>query len=216
MKIPAPSRCLLLPPPTTRCCSGDLGPNPSRPATAPPLSEFAISASGEVDIDQLSGMPSKQSTMGERHALPAGMRNPVTSVIRSSLGLSAPKRCLPSSSRSRFGGASETSPSQELRRGPGESPEAIQPGLAEQGILTRTGPLYGRAYLTEQRTTPHGGARPSLCFTRYLLLAIRNRLVDKLVECCALLGGADGSHDWIPYDVAVLVDNVGGREREQV
>ena len=92
---PAPSRCLLLPPPTTRCCSGDLGPNPSRPATAPPLSEFAISASGEVDIDQLSGMPSKQSTMGERHALPAGMRNPVTSVIRSSLGLSAPKRRLP-------------------------------------------------------------------------------------------------------------------------
>ena len=102
------------------------------------------------------------------------------------------------------------------RRGPGESLEAIQPGLAERGIITRTGPLYGRAYLTEQRTTPHGGARSSPCFTRFLLLAIRNRLVDKLVECCALLGGADGSHDWIPYDVAVLVDNVGGREREQV
>ena len=78
---------------------------------APIGGEFAISASGEVDIDQLSGMPSKQSTMGEGHALPAGMRNPVTSVIRSSLGLSAPKRCLPSSSRSRFGGTSETSPS---------------------------------------------------------------------------------------------------------
>ena len=40
--------------------------------------------------------------------------------------------------------------------------------------------------------------------------------VDKLVECCALLGGADGAHDGLPYDVAVLVDNVGGREREQV
>ena len=37
----------------------------------------------------------------------------------------------------------------------------------------------------------------------FLLLAICNRLVDKLVECCALLGGADGSHDWIPYDVAI-------------
>lgn len=114
MKIPAPSRCLILPPPTARCCGGDLGPNPSRPATAPPLSEravgwppslshphapigdeFAILASGEVDIDQLSGMPSKQSAMGERHALPAGMRNSVTSVIHSSLGLSAPKRRLP-------------------------------------------------------------------------------------------------------------------------
>lgn len=114
MKIPAPSRCLILPPPTARCCGGDLGPNPSRPATAPPLSEravgwppslshphapiggeFAISASGEVDIDQLSGMPSRQPTMGERHTLPAGMRNSVTSVIRSSLGLSAPKRRLP-------------------------------------------------------------------------------------------------------------------------
>ena len=78
---------------------------------APIGGEFAISASGEVDINQLSGMPSRQPTMGERHALPTGMRNPVTSVIRSSLGLSAPKRCLPSSSRSRFGGASETSPS---------------------------------------------------------------------------------------------------------
>ena len=58
--------------------------------------------------------------------------------------------------------------------------------------------------------------RDPLFTCRISLLAIRNRLVDKLVECCALLGGADGSHDWIPYDVAVLVDNVGGREREQV
>ena len=101
-------------------------------------------------------------------------------------------------------------------RSPGESLEAIQPGLAERGVITRTEPLYDRAHLTEQRTTSHNDTRPSLCFTRFLLLAIRNRLVDKLVECCALLGGADGSHDWIPYDVAVLIDNVGGREREQV
>ena len=76
---------------------------------APIRDEFAISASGEVDIDQLSGMPSKQPTMGERHTLPAGMRNSVTSVIHSSLGPSAPERCLPSSSRSGFGGASEIS-----------------------------------------------------------------------------------------------------------
>ena len=32
-------------------------------------------------------------------------------------------------------------------RGPGESLEAIQPGLAERGKITRTGPLYGKAYL---------------------------------------------------------------------
>ena len=50
----------------------------------------------------------------------------------------------------------------------------------------------------------------------FLLLAIRNRLVDKLVECCALLGGADGSHDWIPYDVAILIDDIRCREREQI
>ena len=59
-------------------------------------------------------MPSRQSTMGERHALPAGMRNSVTSATHSPLGLSAWKRCLPRSSRSRFGGASEISPSYEL------------------------------------------------------------------------------------------------------
>ena len=59
----------------------------------------------------------------------------------------------------------------------------------------------------------------SLCHvtcTQPLLLALRNRLVDKLVERCALLGGADGTHDGLPYDVAVLVDNVGCREREQI
>ncbi len=32
--------------------------------------------------------------MGERHTLPAGMRNSVTSAIRSSLGLSAPEAML--------------------------------------------------------------------------------------------------------------------------
>ena len=52
--------------------------------------------------------------------------------------------------------------------------------------------------------------------TQPLLLALRNRLVDKLVERRALLGGADGAHDGLPYDVAVLVDNVGRREREQI
>ena len=101
-------------------------------------------------------------------------------------------------------------------RGPGESLEAIQPGLAERGIMTRTGPLYGRANLTEQRTTSHGGTRSSPCFTRFLLPALRNRLVDKLVERRALLGGVDGAHDGLPYDVAILVDNVGCREREQI
>ena len=40
-------------------------PSPSHPH-APSSDEFAISASGEVEIDQLSGMPSKQSTMGDR------------------------------------------------------------------------------------------------------------------------------------------------------
>ena len=67
-----------------------------------------------------------------------------------------------------------------------------------------------------QRTTLHSGARSSLRLTRFLLLAIRNRLVDKVVECCALLGGADGSHDWIPYDVAILIDDIRCWEREQI
>ena len=80
----------------------------------------------------------------------------------------------------------------------------------------QVGPLYGEAYLEKQRTTPRSGARSSPCFTRFLLLAIRNRLVDKLVECCALLGGANGSHDWISYDVAVLIDDIRCREREQI
>ena len=70
--------------------------------------------------------------------------------------------------------------------------------------------------LERERTTSHSGARSSPCLTRFLLLAIRNRLVNKLVECCALLGGADGSHDWIPYDVAILIDDIRCREREQI
>ena len=49
-------------------------PSPSH-LHAPSSDELAISASGEVDIDRLGGMPSKQSTIGDRHALPAGMRN---------------------------------------------------------------------------------------------------------------------------------------------
>ena len=80
----------------------------------------------------------------------------------------------------------------------------------------QVGPLYGGDYLERQQTTPHSDTRSSRCFTCFLLLAIRNRLVDKLVECCALLGGADGSHDWISYDVAILIDDIRCREREQI
>jgi hypothetical protein len=49
--------------------------------------------------------------MGGRYALPAGMRNPATSAIQSSLGLSERKRCLPRPSRKRLAGASEIPPS---------------------------------------------------------------------------------------------------------
>ena len=80
-------------------------PSPSR-LHAPGSDGLAISASGEVETGQLGGMPLEQPAMGERHALPAGMRDPVTSVIHSSLGPSAWKWCLPRSSRSRFSGAS--------------------------------------------------------------------------------------------------------------
>ena len=80
----------------------------------------------------------------------------------------------------------------------------------------QVGPLYGGDYLERQRTTPHSDTRSSRCFTCFLLLAIRNRLVDKLVERRALLGGADGSHDWISYDVAILIDDIRCREREQI
>jgi hypothetical protein len=78
---------------------------------APSGDGLAISASGGVEIDQLGGMPPEQSTIGDRHALPAGMRSSVTSVIQSSFGLFARKWCLPRSSRSRLSGASEISPS---------------------------------------------------------------------------------------------------------
>ena len=88
-------------------------PSPSH-LHAPGSGGLAIPASGEVDTGQLSGMPSEQPAMGGRYTLPAGMRNSVTSVIHSSLGSSAWKRCLPRSSRSRFSGASEISPSYEL------------------------------------------------------------------------------------------------------
>lgn len=58
-------------------------------------------------------------------------------------------------------------PDYEILGNPGKSLEAIQPGLAERGVISRTGPLYGRAYLTEQRTTSHGGTRTSLCFALF-------------------------------------------------
>ncbi len=51
----------------------------------------------------------------------------------------------------------------------------------------------------------------SMRIVRFLLLAIRNRLVDKLVECRTLLCGSNRTNDGLPYDVAVLVDNAGGR-----
>lgn len=49
-----------------------------------------------------------------------------------------------------------------------------------------------------------------------LLFAVCDCLIDQLVERLALLGGADGSHDWIPYDVAILIDDIRCREREQI
>ena len=58
---------------------------------APRSDEFAISASGDVEIVQLIGMPSKRSIIGERQGFPAGMRNSVTSVIQISFGASALK-----------------------------------------------------------------------------------------------------------------------------
>ena len=44
------------------------------------------SASGRVPIDQLTTMPSKQSIMGERYTLPAGIWNSVMSVSHFSFG----------------------------------------------------------------------------------------------------------------------------------
>ena len=89
------------------------------------------------------------------------------------------------------------------RRGPGESLEAIQPGLAERGIITRTGPLYGRAYLTEQRTTSHGGTRSSLCFTRFYcsLFAIAWSIsLSSAARCSAeLMAPTIGSPTMLPF-----------------
>ena len=65
------------------------------------------------------GMPSKQPTIGERQALPAGMRNSVTSVTHFSLGASAPRPCLPPGAR-----ASAPSPSRRRPAGPPTGPLA--------------------------------------------------------------------------------------------
>ena len=45
---------------------------------------------------------------------------------------------------------------------------------------------------------------------------LRECLIDQLVECLALLSGANAAHDRLSHDVAVLVNHVGGRERVQV
>lgn len=63
---------------------------------------FAGSAFGAVDIDHAASALSKQSGTGERHALPAGMPNPVISVGRRRFGRAAWK-----SPRTRLGGASD-------------------------------------------------------------------------------------------------------------
>ena len=88
-------------------------------------------------------------------------------------------------------------------RGPGESLEAIQPGLAERGIITRTGPLYGRAYLTEQRTTSHGGTRFSLCFALFYcsLFAIAWSIsLSSAARCSAeLMAPTIGSPTMLPF-----------------
>ena len=72
------------------------------------------------------------------------------------------------------------------------------------------------AYIIEarERTAANSAEKKGERVRRAFVLAAA--IIAALALCCALLGGADGSHDWIPYDVAVLVDNVGGREREQV
>ena len=42
---------------------------------------------------------------------------------------------------------------------------------------------------------------------------LRERLLDQLVECLALLSRVDTAHNRFSHDVAILVDHVGGRER---
>lgn len=71
--------------------------------------ELAISALGEVDVVQLTMEPSKQSRIGERWSLPAGIENCVTSVSHRKLGSPAAKSCL-----TLLPGCSVTSPAQEL------------------------------------------------------------------------------------------------------
>ncbi len=72
---------------------------------------FASRASGEAPIDQLTGLPSKQSRTAERYAFdPQGRRNSVMSVTHRTLGAGAVKSWAPPARSGRFGGASEASP----------------------------------------------------------------------------------------------------------
>lgn len=71
------------------------------------------------------------------------------------------------------------------------------------GKITRTEPLYGRAYLTEQRTTSHGDTRPSLCFTRFYcsLFAIAWSIsLSSAARCSAeLMAPTIGSPTMLPF-----------------
>ena len=69
------------------------------------------SASGRVLIDQLTTMPSKQSIIGDRYTLPAGIWNSVMSVSHFLLGAFALK-----SRFSKFSGAGLISPMYEPYR----------------------------------------------------------------------------------------------------
>ena len=130
--------------------------------------EFAVSASGEADIDQLGGMPPKQSAMGERHTLPAGTRNSVTSVIRSSLGPSARSGACPlvaQQARGRLGDLALVGAVAPLLLG----------GAGDQALVphdTANGPLAGAC---------HGGDAPvAVCAA-----AGPERLDDRLPRCGA-------------------------------
>jgi len=68
-------------------------------------------ASGCVPIDQLITMPSKQSMIGDRYTLPAGIWNSVMSVSHFSFGVFARKSRL-----IRFSGAGLISPRYEPKR----------------------------------------------------------------------------------------------------
>lgn len=71
--------------------------------------EFTSSALGEVDCVQATHIPLKQSIMGLKQALPAGMENSVMSMSQRQFGPSAWK-----SRFTMFSGASPISPLQEL------------------------------------------------------------------------------------------------------